>query len=101
MRTMLGYIYFEYMETWLFAQQMIDALAWGGGGGSNSPDEITTEMLMLCGNTAIIPITNVFENILSTVIFTWKQSNVLPIIPQETEQTLENYIGQNITKKSG
>ena len=62
-------------------------------GKSNGPDEIATKMLQLCGDTVIIPLKIIFENILFTGIFpvVWKQANVVPVHKKENKQLLKNY----------
>ena len=54
-------------------------------GKASGPDEISTKMLLLCGDTILAPLKIIFENILSTGIFpdVWKTVNVVPIHKKE------------------
>ena len=55
-------------------------------GKSKGPDEISTKMILLCGDT-------IFNNILVTGIFPdiWNAANVVPIHKKEDKQLLKNY----------
>ena len=62
-------------------------------GKSNGPDEISTKMLIICGDTLVVPLRIIFDNILSTGIFPdiWKTANVVPIHKKEDKQLIKNY----------
>ena len=60
-------------------------------GKSNGPDEISTKMLQLCGDTVIIPLKIIIENILSTGIIRMETSEH-STSPQKGEQTVTKKI---------
>ena len=62
-------------------------------GKSNGPDEISTKMILLCGDIILPPFKIIFYNILVTSIFPdiWKPANVAPIQKKGDKQLLKNY----------
>ena len=62
-------------------------------GKANGPDQISSKMLQLCGNSIETPLKIIFDNILLTGIFpeAWKQANVDPIHKKEGKQFVKNY----------
>ena len=62
-------------------------------GKANGPDQISSKMLLLCGDSIITPLQIIFNNILLTGIFpeAWKQANVVPIHKKESKQFVKNY----------
>ena len=62
-------------------------------GKSKGPDEISTKMILLCGDTILPTLKIIFNNILVTGIFPdiWKAANVVPIHKKDDKQPLKNY----------
>ena len=56
-------------------------------------DGISAEMLLLCGDTVVLPLKIIFSNIVSTGIFPdiWKLANVTPIHKKRDKQLIKNY----------
>ena len=56
-------------------------------------DRISAHMLILCGDTAVIPLKILFNNILSTGVYPnlWKLANVTPIHKKDDKQKIKNY----------
>ena len=56
-------------------------------------DGISSQMLLLCGDSAAFPLKLIFSNILSTGIYpnTWKMENVIPIHKKNDKQLIKNY----------
>ena len=50
-------------------------------------------MIILCGDSIIIPLRIIFENIISTRIFPdgWKIANVVPVHKKESKHLVKNY----------
>ena len=63
------------------------------GGKLEVPDEISTELILLCGDTILPPLKIIFNNILVIGIFPdiWKAANVVLIRKKEDKQLLKNY----------
>ena len=55
---------------------------------------ISGQMLLLCDDSAILPLKIIFSNILLTSIYpdTWKLANVIPIFKKDDKQLIKNYI---------
>ena len=62
-------------------------------GKSNGPDEISSKMLLLCGDSVVLPLKITFKNILLNGIFpdSWKLANVVPIHNKDDKQLVKNY----------
>ena len=60
---------------------------------SQGPDNISIRMLQLCGNTIVIPLKIIFDNIIQTGVYpdSWKRANVTPIHKKNDKQLLTNY----------
>ena len=60
---------------------------------ATGPDGISAQMLILCGDTAAIPLKLLFNNILSTGLYPniWKLANVTPIHKKNDKQVVKNY----------
>ena len=56
-------------------------------------DGISGQMLLLCDDSAILPLKIIFRNILLTSIYpdTWKLANVNPIFKKGDKQLIKNY----------
>ena len=56
-------------------------------------DDISAQMLLLCGDTVALPLKIIFCNILDTGIYpnAWKLANVTPIHKKEDKQLIKNY----------
>ena len=56
-------------------------------------DRISAQMLILCGDTAAIPLKILFNNILSTGVYPnlWKLANITPIHKKDDKQKIINY----------
>ena len=55
-------------------------------GKATGPDNISANLLKMCGDTLVVPIKIIFLNILRTGIFPaqWKQANVTPVHKKKT-----------------
>ena len=62
-------------------------------GKATGPDNISANLLKMCGDTLVVPIKIIFLNILRTGIFPaqWKQANVTPVHKKKDKQLVENY----------
>ena len=60
---------------------------------ATGPDGISSQMLLLCGDTVANPLKIIFTNILSVGIYphTWKLANVTPIHKKNDKQIINNY----------
>ena len=60
---------------------------------AHGPDDISVNMIKLCGNGLCVPLKLIFNNILTTGIFPdqWKKANVTPIHKKENKQLIKNY----------
>ena len=56
-------------------------------------DGISGQMLLLCGESVVLPLQIIFRNILSTSIYPdmWKLANVTPIFKKSDKQLIKNY----------
>ena len=57
------------------------------------PDNISANMVKLCGPHLCVPLKIIFENILRTGIFPdqWKEANVTPVHKKNDKQIISNY----------
>ena len=62
-------------------------------GKATGSDGISGQMLLLCDDSAILPLKIIFSNILSTSIYPdlWKIANVTPIFKKGDNQLIKNY----------
>ena len=60
---------------------------------AHGPDNISVQMLKLCGEELSVALKIVFDNILETGIFPeqWKQANVTPVHKKNDKQIVSNY----------
>ena len=60
---------------------------------ASDSDGISAQMLLLCGDTAAIPLKILFNNILSSGVYPniWKLANVAPIHKKNDKQSIKNY----------
>ena len=60
---------------------------------ASGSDGITGQMLLLCGESVVLPLQIIFRNILSTSIYPdmWKVANVSPIFKKGDKQLIKNY----------
>ena len=60
---------------------------------ATGPDGISSKMLLLCGDTVVLPLKIMFSNILSTGIYPsiWKLANITPIHKKSDKQLVKNY----------
>ena len=60
---------------------------------AHGPDNISVNMIQLCGQHLCIPLKVIFENILKTGIFPdqWKEANVTPVHKKNDKQLISNY----------
>ena len=60
---------------------------------ASGPDGISGKMLILCDNSAVIPLKIIFENILKTTTYPdmWKLANVTPVFKKNNKQLVQNY----------
>ena len=60
---------------------------------ASGSDGITGQMLLLCGESVVLPLQIIFRNILSTSIYPdmWKLANVTPIFKKGDKQLIKNY----------
>ena len=56
-------------------------------------DDISVNMIKLCGESLILPLNLIFNNILRTAKFPkqWKRANVTPVHKKESKQLVKNY----------
>ena len=61
-------------------------------GKATGSDGISGQMLLLCDDSAILPLKIIFSNILSTSIYPdlWKIGNVTPIFKKGDKQLIKN-----------
>ena len=60
---------------------------------ASGPDEISSQMLLLCDETVTLPLRIIYSNILKTGTYpdTWKVANVTPVIKKQNKQLIKNY----------
>ena len=60
---------------------------------AHGPDHISVNMIRLCGNGLILPLSLIFNNILRTGKFPkqWKRANVTPVHKKDSKQIIKNY----------
>ena len=60
---------------------------------ATGPDDISAQMLLLCGDTTTIPLKILYDNILSSVVYpnSWKLANVTPIHKKDDKQLVKKY----------
>ena len=60
---------------------------------AHGPDNISVNMLKLCGEHLCVPLKIIFDNILETGIFPdqWKEANVTPVHKKNDKQIITNY----------
>ena len=60
---------------------------------AHGPDEISANMLKICGDNLILPLKIIFNNIILTGIFPsqWKKANVTPVHKKNDKQLINNY----------
>jgi hypothetical protein len=60
---------------------------------AHGPDNISVNMLKLCGEHLCVPLKIIFDNILETCIFPdqWKEANVTPVHKKNDKQIITNY----------
>ena len=60
---------------------------------AHGPDDISGRMIELCGVNITVPLSIIFNNILTTGIFPilWKSANVTPVFKKESKQLVKNY----------
>ena len=60
---------------------------------SNGPDNLSVQMIELCGNHLATPLKLIFDNILATGIFPsqWRKANVTPSHKKNDKQIVTNY----------
>ena len=56
-------------------------------------DNISVNMIKLCGDSLVVPLKLIFNNILRTAKFPnqWKRANVTPVHKKESKQLIKNY----------
>ena len=56
-------------------------------------DQISVQMIKLCGNSILLPLQIIFTNIIAKGIFPdqWKMTNVTPVHKKEKKQIIKNY----------
>ena len=60
---------------------------------ATGPDGISSQMLLICDNSAVLPLKLIFRNILETSIYPnmWKLANVIPIFKKNDKPLVKNY----------
>ena len=60
---------------------------------AHGPDNISVNMVRLCGNELCVPLKLIFENILRTGKFPkqWKKANVTPVHKKDVKELVKNY----------
>ena len=60
---------------------------------AHGPDDISVSMIKLCGDSLVLPLNIIFNNILRTAKFPkqWKSANVTPVHKKENKQLIKNY----------
>ena len=60
---------------------------------SSETDGISGQMLLICDSAVVLPLKNIFLNILETSTYPimWKLANVTPIFKKEVQRLVESY----------
>ena len=60
---------------------------------AHGPDDISVNMIKLCGESICTPLRIIFQNIIDTGTFPdqWKEANVTPVHKKKDKQTVSNY----------
>ena len=60
---------------------------------AHGPDDISVNMIKLCGDHLLVPLKIIFDNILETGTFPdqWKEANVTPVHKKKDKQLITNY----------
>ena len=60
---------------------------------AHGPDDISVNMIRLCGNSLTVPLKMIFDNIIRTGRFPeqWKRANVTPVHKKEDKHLIKNY----------
>ena len=70
-----------------------DIIAGLNANKAHGPDDISVQMIKLCGQHLCVPLKIIFDNILETGIFPhqWKEANVTPVHKKNDKQVISNY----------
>ena len=82
------------IETFVITNDQIRNLLIGlKANKAHGPDDISVSMIRLCGDTLVLPLRIIFNNILRTAKFPkqWKRANVTPVHKKESKQLIKNY----------
>ena len=60
---------------------------------ASGPDEISSQMLLLCDETVTLPLRIIYSSILKTGTYPdmWKVANVTPVFKKQNKQLIKNY----------
>ena len=75
------------------AQEIKDILKALEKNKAQGPDNISVQMIQLCGDDLVVPLQFIFQNIIETSVFPnqWKEANVTPVHKKKDKQTASNY----------
>ena len=82
------------LETLVFTNELIfKILSSLKANKAHGPDDISVNMIQLCGNSLTVPLKMIFDNILRTGRFPtqWKRANVTPVHKKEDKHLIKNY----------